>query len=161
MSVSPLTVKERSDAEYYIIKLVQKEYFGKLYDHVHSLNGEICFKVKKELKIAFRPVKTLSVFCDQAGVLRSHSRIINADMTYEARFPMILPKQHNFMELLIRKVHYGIGHFGWSFFLARLQKRFWVLRGQVSIRKYLKNCNFCQFRNAKSSSQLMVALPKE
>ena len=91
---------------------------------MQSLNSDICFKVKKDLKIAFRPVKTLSVFCDQDGLLRSHSRIVNADKTYDARFPIILPKQHNFVELLIRKVHYALGHFGWSFVLARLQERF-------------------------------------
>ena len=109
LSTSPLTVKERCDAEYYIIKLLQKEYFGNLYDHIQSLNGEICFKVKKDLKIAFRPIKTLSVFCNQAGVFRSHSRIIHADMTYDAGFSMILTKQHNFVEFFIRKVHYELG----------------------------------------------------
>ena len=51
LSISPLTVKERSEAESYIIKLVQKDYFGKLYDYVQSLNGDICFKVKKRLKL--------------------------------------------------------------------------------------------------------------
>ena len=94
LSISPLTVQERSEAEYYIIKLVQKDYFGKLYNYVQSRNGDICFKVKKDFKIAFRPVKTLSVFCDQAGLLHSHSWIINADKTDDARFPIELPKQH-------------------------------------------------------------------
>ena len=53
LSVSPLTAQERSNAENYMIKSVQKDYFGKLYDYVQSLNGNICFKVKKDLKIAF------------------------------------------------------------------------------------------------------------
>ena len=116
-----------------MIKLVQKDYFGKLYDHIKSLNGDICFKVKKDLKIAFRPLKMLSVFCDDAGLLCSHSHIINADKSYDARFPIILPKRHNFVELLVRKVHYDLGHFGWSFVLARIQERFWILRGQFSL----------------------------
>ena len=62
LSTSPLTVQERSIAENYVIKVVQKDYFGKLYDYVQSLNGGICCKVKKDLKVAFRPLKTLSVF---------------------------------------------------------------------------------------------------
>ena len=73
LSISPLTAQERSIAENYVIKLVQKDYFGKLYDYVQSLNGNICCKVKRDLKIAFRPLITLSVFCDHTGVLRSHS----------------------------------------------------------------------------------------
>ena len=124
-------MKEHSKAEYYINKFVQKDYVGKLYNYVQSLNGDICFKVKKDLKIAFRPVKMLSVFCNQDGLLHSHSWVVNADKTYDAHFPIILPKQHNFVELLVRKVHYKLGHFGWSFVLARLQERFWILSGQA------------------------------
>ena len=41
LSISPLTVQERSKAEYYVIKLVQKDYFGKLYNYVQSLNSDI------------------------------------------------------------------------------------------------------------------------
>ena len=89
-----------------------------------SLNGNICFKVSKDLKIAFRPLKTLSVFCDSYGLLHSHSHIVNADKPYDARFPIILPKRHNFVELLVRKIHYDLGDFGWSFVLARIQERF-------------------------------------
>ena len=100
-------------------------------------------------------------FCDREGLLRSHSRIVNADMKYDARFPIILPKKHNFVEMLVRKTHCELGHFGWSFVLARLQKRFWILRGQTCVRSYIKKCVFCQFRRAKSSSQMMAALPKE
>ena len=53
LSVSPLTVQESIDAENYVIRLVQQDYFGKLYDHIKSLKGDICFKVRKDLKIVF------------------------------------------------------------------------------------------------------------
>ena len=96
-----MTVQECSDAENYVIKLVQQDYFGKLYDHIKFLNGDIC--LKKDFTIVFRPLKTLSMFCDNAGLLRSHSRIVNADKSYDARFNIILPKHHNFVELLFKK----------------------------------------------------------
>ena len=73
-----------------------------------SLNGNICFKVSKDLKIAFRPLKNVSVFCDRYGLLHSHSCIVNADKPYDTCFPIILPKHRDFMELLIRKVHYEL-----------------------------------------------------
>ena len=72
----------------------------------------------------------MSVFFDEEGFLRSHSRIINADKTFDTRFPTILPKKYNFVELLVRKVHYDLGHFGWSYVLAKIQKRFWILHRQ-------------------------------
>ena len=47
LSVSPLTVKERKEAEIFIIRSVQRECFGGLYEYICSLNGEVCFKVRK------------------------------------------------------------------------------------------------------------------
>ena len=96
------------------------------------------------MKIAFKPLKELSVFYDRDGLIRSHSRIVNANMKHDARFPIILPRKHNFVELLVRKLHCELKHFGWSFLLAKLQERFWVLRGQSCVHRYLKNCTFCQ-----------------
>ena len=60
-------------------------------------------------------------------------------------------------------VYRGILRFGsrWSYVLAKIQNRFWVLHGQSAVRSYLKNCVFCQLRNAESSTQFMAALPKE
>ena len=47
LSASPLTVKERNEAEIFIIRSVQRECFGELYEYICSLKGEVCFKVKK------------------------------------------------------------------------------------------------------------------
>ena len=66
--ISPLTVKERGEAETFVIRSMQRECFGKLYEHICALNGEICFKVGKSLKAAFRPLKQLNVFCDLGKV---------------------------------------------------------------------------------------------
>ena len=93
LSASPLTVKERNEAEIFIIRSVQRECFGELYEYICSLKGEVCFKVKNNLKIAFRFLKQLNVFCDNDGLLRLHIRIVNADMEYDSRFPIILPRK--------------------------------------------------------------------
>ena len=53
LSISPLTVKERLEAEIFVIKIVQKESFGELYDHIRSLNGEVCVKVGKKFENSF------------------------------------------------------------------------------------------------------------
>ena len=57
LSILPLTVKERKEAEIFIIRLVQKECFGELSEYICSLNGEVCFEVRKSLKVAFRPLR--------------------------------------------------------------------------------------------------------
>ena len=35
------------------------------------------------------------------------------------------------------------------------------MHGQSAVRSYLKNCVYCQFHGAESSTQFMAALPKE
>ena len=53
LHISPLTVVEREDARTYLIRCVQKECFGDLYDHIKSLKEKICDRVPKNLKISF------------------------------------------------------------------------------------------------------------
>ena len=94
--------------------------------------------------------------------MRLNSRITNANLPYNTRFPIILPQCHQFVDFLVRKVHFELAHFGWSYVLAKIQNRFWILHGQSVVRSYLKNCVFfCQLRNVESSTQFMAALPKE
>ena len=81
--------------------------------------------------------KTLSMFCDENGFLRSHSQIINADKPFDSHFPVIFQNPIP-VEVLVRKVHYDIDHFGWSYLLAKIQERFWILHGQSSVRSYQK-----------------------
>ena len=42
LHVSPLTVVERENARTYLIRCVQKECFGDLYDHIKVLKEKIC-----------------------------------------------------------------------------------------------------------------------
>ena len=80
--------------------------------YINALKGNVCHKVTKNLKHTFQPLKDLSVFCDEDGFLRLYSRIVNANIPFDARFPINLPQRHNFVELLTRRVHYDLGHFG-------------------------------------------------
>ena len=63
---------------------------------------------------------------------------MKSEHPFNTRFPTILPKRHNFVDDLIRKVNFEVGHFGWSYVLAKLQKRFWVIRREVSGAQLLK-----------------------
>ena len=123
LSTSPLSVQDRTDAEKYIVKIIQQDHFGALYSHNMSLKGNICYRAAKKMKRVFQPLKTLSMFCDENGFLCSHSRIINADKPFDTCFPVILLKRHNFLELLDRKMHYDLGHFGWSYVLTKIRER--------------------------------------
>ena len=61
------------------------------------------------------------------------------------------------MKLLVRKVHFELAHYGWSYVLAKFQNCFWILHGQSAVRSYLKNCVFCQLRSVESSKDRLVS----
>ena len=74
---------------------------------------------------------------------------------------MLFLRRHHFVEMLLRQYHISADHFGWSYVLSRIQDKYWIVRGQSTVRHYIKPCIFCQFKRAKSSKQLMAPLPKE
>ena len=100
-------------------------------------------------------------FCDSDGILRASSRIINSLETYDVCYPIILPKRHPFVNLLIMHYHREALHMGWSQVLANMRKNFWVIRGQSTVRHYIKTCMKCKLRAAKSSEQIMAPLPRD
>ena len=75
--------------------------------------------------------------------------------------PILLPKRQSFVELLVMHYHREALHMGWSQVLANMRKNFWVIRGQSTIRHYIKSCMKCKLRAAKSSEQIMAPLPRD
>ena len=48
----------------------------------------------------------------QDGLLRVGGRLANADMSYDAKHPVILPNRSTVSDLIIRGFHEEMGHFG-------------------------------------------------
>ena len=57
-------------------------------------------------------------------MLRASSKIINALETYDVCYPILLPKRHPFVGLLITHYHQEVLHMGWSQVLASMRKKF-------------------------------------
>ena len=129
MHITPLTVVERKCTKAYLIRCIQKEFFGELYNYIKSLKEKKCDRVPKNLKIAFAPLKRLSVFCDSSGILRASSRIVNSLETYDVCYPILLPKRHPFVELIIMHYHREVLHMGWSQVLANMRKKIGLFAG--------------------------------
>ena len=98
---------------------------------IHDLKGATCNRVKTYLKPSFSALKKLKLFCDDQGLLCVHCRTVNLSADYDTRYPILLPKRHKLVEMLIRKIHVDSNHFGWSFMLSMLRQHFWVIQGQI------------------------------
>ena len=111
-----------------------------LYDHIVSLKGVSCFNNESASKPLFLLCKKYRVFCDTFVILRVRGRFINPDLIYDTKFPILLPKRHHFVKLLIRKIHFEANRFGWSYVLSIIRQKFWIINGQSAVRFYLREC---------------------
>ena len=67
---------------------------------------------------AKRSPLTLSPLIDEEGLLRVGGRLTRADLPYDTRHPMILPKKHHITRLIIADVHDRCRHAGVNHVLA-------------------------------------------
>ncbi|CAG7785132.1 unnamed protein product [Allacma fusca] len=70
----------------------------------------------------------------QNGLLRVAGRIKMADLPFDTRHPLLLPK-HHVTDLLIQSLHLQLQHGGTSPTLSILQRRYWVIRGRTHVKE--------------------------
>ena len=70
-------------------------------------------------------VSKLGLAEDQ-GVLQCIGRLVNSDLEFDARSPVLLPKEHKLTKLVIEACHRRVLHSGSRATLAELRSRYWV-----------------------------------
>ena len=77
------------------------------------------------------------------GILICRGRLGNSDLDFEARTPIILPKQHRLTELIIVHCHDKVLHSGVRATLAELRAKYWVPKGRQVVKRAVSNCVTC------------------
>ena len=146
-----LTVDELMDSEYMLIRSEQRTCFKE------ELQG----LTSKRDTGKTNKLTNLNPFLDDDGILRSNSRLVNADMlTYETKHPIILPRKAWITKLIIRFYHQQNGHVGGTNqSLSEISKRFWIVHAREAIREVETSCNKCAQKRAKAANQQMAPLP--
>ncbi len=103
----------------------------------------------------------LGLFEDEDGVLRCDGRIGNAEISEEAKFPALVPKDCVLVEQLVRSSHKKVYHCKVSSTLAELRTRYWVPSGRQVVKKILSKCCVCRrYEGASYRGPPKVSLPK-
>ena len=68
-------------------------------------------------------VKKLGLFLEE-GIIRCRGRINNSELSYSAKFPVLLPKKHWFTNLLIEDAHRKALHGGVQDTLCKVREQF-------------------------------------
>ena len=126
-----ITSEELEQAEILWLRYIQKKHFSE------AINS-IMLQKPSNLQ------RQLGLFVDELGLLRCRERLGNADLTFGARYPVLLPKCETFTKLLIRKTHEELLHSGVSQTLSKIRYKYWIVRGRATVKSVIKRCIICR-----------------
>ena len=162
---SPISVEEMHSAEIEVLKYVQRQCFR---EELACLQGK---ESKVELKKSVRARRTGSVKKSSSiakldpelrdGLLCVGGRLRHAPIEQEQRHPVILPKKHHVVDLIVRHYHLLSGHSGQEYVLSLIRKSYWIIKGRVAVRRVVNRCFSCRRRQAPFKTQKMADLPAD
>ncbi|XP_065204074.1 uncharacterized protein LOC135834164 [Planococcus citri] len=119
-----------------------KQTWIKYVQRVHFANEFECIIRKTEPKTNL--VKKLNLFRDDDDILKVRGRLSNLIQAPNDNYPILLPKGHRFVYLLIVDTHKNLYHAGVSQTLAELCKEYWLLGGRRAVYNVIQNCKNCK-----------------
>jgi len=104
-------------------------------------------------------LRTLNPFIDQDGLVRVGGRLINADIAYTSKCPIVLPAKGTITRLIFEYEHKRLIHIGPQGLLANIHLRYWPIRGRAIASQTVRRCIIC-FRSSPSlTAPFMAPLP--
>jgi len=92
------------------------------------------------------------------GVLRVGGRLQRSRLFVDQRHPAILPARHHVTGLIVQFYHVQQGHCETQSVLSATREKFWIVKGNSSVRHYLKECRQCRCYKQQACKQLMAPL---
>lgn len=104
-------------------------------------------------------LRKLNPFIDKSGLLRVGGRLRYAPISYNRKFPILLPSHHHFTRLLIKSLHLRYLHAGIQTVHFLVLQQFWILSAKRIIRRVLSQCVRCWKTQPIATSPTMSPLP--
>lgn len=147
--ISPLTVSEIQHAEISLIIWLQSETF---HAEIHSIrNSNPLSKNSKLLN--------LNPFLDAQNVLRVNGRLLNVQMPFNEKFPIIIPSNHRIVYLIVKLYHALTLHGGPRLTVNQIRQNYWISNVRNFARHFIQKCIVCFKSKPKLLTQQMGALP--
>ena len=112
------------------------------------------------------PTKRSSSICKldpvlENGLIHVGGHLHQAPIESDAKHPVILPRKHHIIKLIITYYHRASGHSGVEYTLSLIREKFWIAGAQSSVRNIVNMCFNCRRRQAPVMQQKMATLPEE
>ena len=142
-----LTSPEVSQANKQLTLMTQSEHFEE---------AIACLKAGKHVAKSSNLYK-LSPFIGEDGLLRARCRLNYSDLTFDEKFPILLPKCH-FSLLIVREKHAQLKHAGVSQMITAVRNHYWVIGLRSLARKVKGECLSCKRVDARACQEPMAPL---
>lgn len=150
--LSCLSAEELQLADNRIIFVTQTHYFSDVF---------ACLFQKQSIRKTSQ-LRALNPFLDANDLLRVGGRLRNAQLTFDRKYPVILPAKSRYVELLITHLHTLFFHAQRSFLVCHLRTKFWYLGSLTNqVKKCIRRCTVCIRFDQEPVHQLMGDLPRE
>ncbi|XP_058816790.1 uncharacterized protein LOC131680085 [Topomyia yanbarensis] len=93
---------------------------------------------------------------DEEQLIRVGGRLKNPPIPFDRKYPILLPKNHVFTELLFLDTHEDTLHCEPTHLLAAVHRRYWSIGGRNKARSVVHKCLTC-FRNKPTFAQQAMA----
>jgi hypothetical protein len=145
----PLTTRELTAAQLKIFQQVQASAFP---DEIAALKNN-------KLKSLSTSLRRLSPIIDDGGILRVGGRLSASQLSEDKQHPVILPKRHHVVNLLIDFYHKKYLHAGAQLTQSLLAQSVWILSARSIIRSRIFQCITCFRQKPRNKPPLMGNLP--
>ncbi|XP_068735176.1 uncharacterized protein [Montipora capricornis] len=104
--------------------------------------------------------KKLTPKLDENGLLRAHGRLEDVrSLPQELRNPVILPRDHPLVILLLRDLHERRGHCGYKSLINEARRKSWIIGVRGMSKALTTKCITCRKLRKKPLEQLMGQIP--
>ncbi|XP_045446386.1 uncharacterized protein LOC123654528 [Melitaea cinxia] len=93
------------------------------------------------------------------GIIRVGGRLEMSSLSFNEKYPILIPKESFLSGLLIADAHQKTLHGGPQLMITYLRSKYWIMGAKSLIKKYYRSCVTCTRYSSRSTSQLMGQLP--
>ena len=92
----------------------------------------LCIKEAQKVLVSDRSFSRLKtqfgLFRDEDEVWRCGGRLANADISFEEKHPILVPRNHHFALLIVQRVHARVYHHGVNETLTEVRSKYWIVK---------------------------------
>lgn len=154
-----ITIVELNNAEFEILKHVQTRCFKEELGRLKQVNQQATSSRLNVLKKSSNIFKLDPILTQ--GLIRVGGRLQRAPINTDTMHPVILPKKHHVVKLIIQYYHHVAGHSGLVYALSLTRQRYCIINRRSAVRSILNECFSCRKRQAPTARQKMANLPED